>query len=289
MYTEVITKIGVAISSSKCTSSKQGFAEFAKRLFSPKGEVTGLPVHLLSGLKSSPEQLLELLRICRSRGYKDDSLNPCFLTLLNEPSLKKHRTLVTSIFSLPECVAGVPPLFKEGDAETNTINTKLNDISTDDLLSALQVAREYLFWKTVEGLKSQQQRNSARAIDVQNNHPLVFALHAQAEKFLPEEAYQKISDTGEVEYLDEPDDYYIHSQWMKGDYQYLASIPSIDTYKYYNKGHKVTKCKFDVFSTLVKLINGDCNIPLHYREVYTNQDLYDLTIDSITPIKKGKK
>jgi hypothetical protein len=47
LYTSTIESLGVSISHDKCTQSKDGYAEFAKRLFSPEGEVTGLPVHLL--------------------------------------------------------------------------------------------------------------------------------------------------------------------------------------------------------------------------------------------------
>jgi len=70
---------------------------------------------------------------------------------------------------------------------------------------------------------------------------------------------------------------------------HLCNIPSVDTYKFYNKGHKATKCRFDVAKLVLKLMNGDCNIPLTFRTKYTNQELYDLALESITPKRDQSK
>jgi len=64
---------------------------------------------------------------------------------------------------------------------------------------------------------------------------------------------------------------------------HLCNIPSVDTYKFYNKGHKATKCRFDVTRLVLKIMNGDCNIPLTFRTKFSNQELYDLALESITP------
>jgi len=95
------------LSRSKCTQSLQGYAEFAKRLFSPQGEITGLPVHLLEGIMRKPEQVLELVRICRERGYEDKYLGPCLASLLSN---HKDGKMIADMLTLPETVTGAPPL-----------------------------------------------------------------------------------------------------------------------------------------------------------------------------------
>lgn len=76
---------------------------------------------------------------------------------------------------------------------------------------------------------------------------------------------------------------------MEGEYQHLVNIPSVDTYKYYNRGHRITKCKFDVAKLCIAIANGDCNIPLTFRKMFTNQDLYDIALESITPKRNHQK
>jgi hypothetical protein len=105
LYIQTIKDLGVSISTSKCTQSEKGYAEFAKRLFSPEGEVTGLPVHLLNGLKSQPEQVLELVRICRSRGYEDNVLCPALESLLSKKLISEPK-MVADILCLPETITG---------------------------------------------------------------------------------------------------------------------------------------------------------------------------------------
>ena len=56
----------------------------------------------------------------------------------------------------------------------------------------------------------------------------------------------------------------------------MVNIPNVDTYRYYNKGHKATKCKFDVLHTLIKLSRGDNNIPLHKPVKLSNFELFEL-------------
>jgi hypothetical protein len=106
-YIDVMKRLGMSISLSKCTQSEQGSTEFAKRLFLNKVEVTGLPMTLLEEVLAKPEQFIELVRIARERGYSDVCITPGLSHLLT-----KHRNgkLVADLLSLPETVSGMRPI-----------------------------------------------------------------------------------------------------------------------------------------------------------------------------------
>lgn len=106
-YKEIMTKFGLSISTSKCTQSKDGLTEFAKRYFSPEGELTGIPVDILSEVKHKPEQFLELVRLMRSRGYCDKQLFSG-IKLLTEGW--KIQPLLLDLLSLPIEITGAHPL-----------------------------------------------------------------------------------------------------------------------------------------------------------------------------------
>jgi hypothetical protein len=185
MYIKTITDLGVSISTSKCTVSESGYAEFAKRLFTPEGEVTGLPVHLLNGLKSNPEQVLELVRICRSRGYEDSVLGPSLEVLLSKGYISAPK-MVADILSLPEILSGAPPLL-EGNVVTEAGDLKEYDESY--LTSILALARNHLFWKLTQKLSITGHPKNISAVEIHNNHPLVFALNERVDSYLPAEAF----------------------------------------------------------------------------------------------------
>jgi hypothetical protein len=271
LYIQTIQKLGVSISTSKCTVSELSYAEFAKRLFSPDGEVTGLPVHLLNGLKSNPEQVLELVRICRSRGYEDNVLGPALERLLSDGFISDHK-IVADILSLPEAMTGAPPLL---EGNTRPWISQLIEYGETYQLAVLAIARKHLFWKLTERLQVSSGPKHISPVEIDNHHPLVFALYERVDLYLPEEAY--CSETGEE------DEWYIYNRWMEGEYQHLCNIPSVDTYKYYNRGHKITKCNFDVAKLSLRIANGDCNIPLTFRKMYKDEDLYNIALESITP------
>jgi len=200
MYIKTITDLGVSISTSKCTVSESGYAEFAKRLFTPEGEVTGLPVHLLNGLKSNPEQVLELVRICRSRGYEDSVLGPSLEVLLSKGYISDPK-MVADILSLPEILSGAPPLL-EGNVCTGAGDLKEYDESY--LTSILTIARNHLFWKLTQKLSISGHPKNIRAVEIHNNHPLVFALNERVDSYLPAEAF--CDDTWEE------DEYWIYDR-----------------------------------------------------------------------------
>jgi hypothetical protein len=254
LYTDTIRKLGVSISLSKCTSSESGSTEFAKRLFRNSVEVTGLPVHLLESVREKPEQFLELVKIARERGYEDLFLGPCLDSLLSYCNCNKT---VVDMLSLPEKVLGMPPLY---GVTSGTWADKLSSLSEESLENNLVIARNYVFWRTAERLNKPSIPDKVNEVTLDTNHPLVYALSNKLMDYL-----------GNYE-----DEYSIYNSWLEGNYREMASVPSFDRYKYYNKGHFVTKCKFDVLNAQLALANGDCNIPLHKPWKPTNYDLVDI-------------
>lgn len=254
-YIDTINRLGVSVSLAKCTSSEDGNTEFAKRLFSLNGELTGLPVHLLSGVRNNPEQFLELVRICRERGYKDCFLGPSLVTLLSSHNKGK---MVIDMLSLPEHVLGMPPLL---EVRPGTWAHKC-ELLGEDLEDTLLIARNYVFWKTAGIGNNNTPTKEVKQVPVDVGHPLVYALGLKAMDYLEHDCGQ--------------DMYSIYHAWMKGDYREMANVPNIDTYRYYNKGHKATRCKYDVLHALLELSSGNCNIPLHKPTKLSNFELFDL-------------
>jgi hypothetical protein len=268
-YLSVIERLGVSISKSKCTQSNQGYAEFAKRLFRPDGECTGLPIHILSGINRYPEQVLELYRICISRGYDTSYLAPGFEALVNS---NKYKKILTDIFSLPKHITGIDPLW---DPKPDTWASQFACLNEGVQTRLLELSRESLLWDIINNIDSVAKSKPTRCDqDLSPTHPLIFSLSENIERYLPEEAYT--SDF-------EEDEYWIYDQWMKGEYIHLVNIPSVNTYRFYNRGHRVTKCNFDVFNKLLDISRGNMNIPLHQRTKRTNSELYDLALGRIDP------
>jgi hypothetical protein len=129
-----------------------------------------------------------------------------------------------------------------------------------DLKSRLAIARNYVFWTTTIGINKPDAPKKVCQVPVEPNHPLVFALSDQLMEYLPETE----------------DEYSIYNSWMNGEYREMANVPNIDTYRYYNKGHYATKCKYDVLRSLLELTRGNCNIPLHKPTKLSNFELFDL-------------
>jgi hypothetical protein len=268
LYLSVIKRLGVSISESKCTQSTQGYAEFAKRLFTPNGECTGLPIHILDGVNKYPEQVIELYRICISRGYNKSFLAPGFEALIRR---NKYSKVLADIFSLPKHVTGFDPLW---EPKTGTWAEHFVSLEEGKQLELLRISRESLLWDIINNIDSVAKSKPTSDLDLSPNHPLIFALSESIERYLPEEAYS--SDF-------EEDEFWIYDQWMKGEYIHLVNIPNVDTYRFYNRGHRVTKCNFDIFKRLLELSNGNENIPLHPRTRRTNDELYNIALGRIDP------
>lgn len=268
-YLEVIQGLGVSISTQKCTRSENSKAEFAKRLFTPDGEITGIPITLLKGVDRYPEQFLELYRICISRGYSSEYLTTGFSALISK---HKSAKMLADILSLPEHVTKLKPLWEPKPDTWASHFVGLDEVQQDKLV---KLSRESLFWSIVNNIDSVAKENRTSKYELKPTHPLIFALSNAIERYLPEEAYT--SDF-------EEDELYIYNKWMEGEYIHLVNIPSVNTYRYHNRGHRVTKCNFDVFTRLLQLCGGNANIPLHPRTIYTNQDLYDIALGRISPL-----
>jgi len=265
-YTQVIKDLGVSISLSKCTQSLQGYTEFAKRLFTPEGEITGLPVTLLMELKTKPEQFLELVRLCRERGYEDEYLRPQISSLLKH---HKRGALIADMLSLPERITGAPPLL---EVNTESPAAKICTASEEVQDMYLQDARNYVFWNIANKLELRPVvKSKVCQITVEELHPLVYGLSAQLEGYLFDEALLSSQ---------EEEGFSIYNQWMKGEYQHLVNIPSVDTYRYYNKGHKVTKCKYEVFKAMCALARGDTKIRLTKLNKLRDCDLFSMAFPS---------
>lgn len=256
-YLDTIQGLGVQISLPKCSQSNSGYTEFAKRLFTPSGEATGLPVHLLEDMRTKPEQVLELVRLCRERGYEDSFLRPFVAFLLKRLS---STSMIADILSLPEEILGAPPLFLATGNTYSSIHVAIHELSGESRIRMITIARDYVFWTTSIGIHKPDVPRKVCQVPVEPNHPLVFALSDQLMNYLPETE----------------DEFSIYNSWMKGEYRYMANVPNIDTYRYYNKGHYATKCKFDVLRAFLRLVSGDCNIPLHNPAKLSNFELFEL-------------
>jgi hypothetical protein len=255
LYTQTIEELGVSISPSKCTQSEVGNAEFAKRYFLNHVDVTGLPVHILEEIMNKPEQFLELVRLCIERGYEISFLGPSLDSLIRS---HKNEKQLADILSLPLSVTGQPPVL-EGrvGSHASLLREKEQEGSLEDLV---RIARDKVFWETVSKIDNPGVPKNVCQVPIEPNHPLVFALSEQLLDYL----------------LEDEDGFGLYNRWMSGEYREMANLPFLDTYRYYNKGHKATKCKFDVLNTLLKLSAGDCNIPLYKPNKLEDYDLYDL-------------
>jgi hypothetical protein len=262
LYIDTIKKLGVSISLSKCTQSENGNTEFAKRIFIQHVEVTGLPINLLEELYTKPEQFIELIRICRERGYKDEYLVPGVLSILK---YHKNGKLISDILSLPLSISGTPPLL---EANAGSWADIINNINSDYHNDMLLQCRNYIFWKEVDALNKAPIRipNQVEQVVLSETHPLVYAISNKLDNYLDLEG-------GE---------FAIYDEWMKGNYREMAKVPNVDTYRYKNKGHKVTKSKYEVLKAVLALAKNDHNIPLHYPTRISNYDLFIKGFPSIT-------
>jgi len=179
VYRKVMSLLGVSTSLSKCTSSKEGYAEFAKRLFSPKGEVTGLPITLLEEINTKPEQFLELLRICRERGYEDDFLSPGFDLIVSK---NKNSKILFDLLSLPEPILGIPPLL---EAKPESWSSKLMELSGETQSTLVSLARDYMFWRQIEEMNvPSNSKPKGRRVEVPEYHPILVSLSDKVMSYL---------------------------------------------------------------------------------------------------------
>jgi len=263
-YTNVISRLGVTLSSSKCTQSEQGYTEFAKRLFINQHEVTGYPVNILKDARTKPEQILQFVKMARERGYEDSFLRPTLVCFL---STHKQGKEISDMLSLPQQVTSTAPLLGVVDGSWASKLLALGDECLDDLVS---IARNYVFWTTAIGINKPNAPKKVCQVSIDKFHPLVFGVTGQLME------YQFKTDNSQ----NFDDDYSIYNSWMKGEYREMANVPNIDTYRYYNKGHYATKCKYDVLKALLAIANGDNKISLHKPTRLSNLKLFSLAFST---------
>jgi len=66
----------------------------------------------------------------------------------------------------------------------------------------------------------------------------------------------------------------IYEAWMRGEYRDMVHVPHIDNYRILNKGHFVTRCKYNILRKTIALAGGDCNINLIKFVPISNWDLF---------------
>jgi hypothetical protein len=255
LYLNTLSRLGVSVSLSKCTLSEQGYAEFAKRLFTPQGEITGLPVDLLVELNTKPEQFLELVRIMRERGYNDNEFKPCIELLI---SSNKSYKILADVLALPEVVSGIRPLL---DAKPNSYAELLIQLPEDTIKDLVSIARESEFIELVQELEKAQgyQYNDGSVKrKIPENHPILVSLSDKLMSYL----------------VDSENEFSIYESWMKGQYREMVHVPSIDNYRIRNKGHFVTRCKYNIFKKTLALAGGNCNISLNRFSAVSNYELF---------------
>lgn len=116
-----------------------------------------------------------------------------------------------------------------------------------------------MFWRQVEEMNvPSTSKPTGQRVEVPENHPILVALSDKVMSYL---------EHGE-------DEYSIYNEWMKGNYREMAHVPCIDKYRYFNKGHRVTRAKYDVLAITLALAGGNCNILLHQTSKLSNFDLF---------------
>jgi len=261
LYIQTIQRLGVSISIAKSTQSYSGNTEFAKRLFRNHEEITGIPVDILRGINKFPEQVLELVRIARERGYSDQFLEPSLASLLAN---HRYGKLIASMLSLPESVTGSPPLLKVVPGSTVDL---YNQLPEDLKTLFLRYARDKVFWERAGRIDNTPLPKKTRQLPVEEDHPLVAV----------------ISDKLMV-YLQEGDEYSIYNAWQEGNYRELVDVPNLDTYRYYNRNRHISKCRFDVLRNLLDLVNGNCNITLVPHKKLSNMELFQLAYKTVEAV-----
>jgi len=122
--------------------------------------------------------------------------------------------------------------------------------------------------------------------NIKPTHPIVFALNAKLEGYLdgihdsPDE--DVTTDVVVDDFNMDFNEYTIYDAWMRGEYRYLARMPSIDTYEYNTIAHKVTKCKYEVLKKTINLLRSDnANHFLNPTFKITDEDLYEIGFGSL--------
>jgi hypothetical protein len=182
-YMDVIKRLGVQISTAKCTRSRVASGEFAKRLYRRGTEVTGIPVNLLTNIVKQPENYIELVRVMRERGYEERDITRGVSNLL-PTSFKRERLIISDQLALSEKITGRAPVLA---ARVGSYVEKLNDLPQTEQSKYLQIARDKRFFLEANKISFVLETHNQNLLDrfsIQPNHPLVFAVSQKLEPFL---------------------------------------------------------------------------------------------------------
>jgi hypothetical protein len=270
-YMEVIQNLGVMISTAKCTRSNIGSGEFAKRLYRRGTEITGIPVNLLTNIVKQPENYIELVRVMRERGYNDKDIARGVSNLLSI-SFKKERSTISDQLALSERITGRTPLLA---ARVGSYVEKLNDLPFDEQSKYLQIARDKRFYLETNKISYVSETHGQKPVDrfsIHPNHPLVYAVNQKLEPFLGLDL--SCSDFDDINNLGS-DEFSIYNNWLKGNYRSLCRIPTIDSYKYRTRAHRITKAQYLVYQAMLELVDSKRTDDfLYYSRKVSDDSLY---------------
>jgi hypothetical protein len=265
VYKRNMEALGVSISLSKSTSSRNGYAEFAKRLFTPQGEITGIPGSILKEVRRQPEQLIELVRILRERGYEDHEILPGVQALT---ARWKNRRVISLVLSAPTVVSGCAPLWGLSPDDTHGENPWSEGVAPIE--TCLAYAREDLFWAEVDKIVEYAQKGAypvptrGQRVDIPEDHPMLAAVG------------DKLMST----YLADEDEFSVYHRWMTGEAYELAIVPNVDIYRYKNRGHKVTKAKYNIIRKTFLYFKEGLPMSRPERPAVSNFELFQLGFPS---------
>jgi len=262
LYCSVIDRIGVSINLGKCTQSEIGFAEFAKRIFSPLGELTGLPVDLLEGIKQKPEQFIELVRIMRNRGYSESEISTGVQTLLTNFHFRDRKTILF-VLSSPHELLGMPPLvLMEGD--TQIVQPPcLQGAEMSSLKQHIEQARREVFWEEVDKIV-QPPANTGSSVP-----------STEGQMHIPEN-HPALAGIGELlnsSYPLDTEEFSVYENWMSGKDYGLVQVPSINLYRYRNRSHKATRSRYEILKRTKAFADGIKEYRTQLPDKISNWDL----------------
>jgi hypothetical protein len=266
-YQQNLGNIGVSLSASKCTSSESGNAEFAKRLFTQEGEVTGIPVSILQHVRKQPEQVIELVRILREREYSDSAIRLGIENLFRawKGDYPTKRRIYLAL-SASHDISGSAPLLTEDDA----LLLQYYNIDWSDSLPELSETKTYvdelLFWREVSNVfddtvYSVSQSRKGKVQEFAHYNPV--NLHMEINVF------PKYFGQGGGEY-------YLYESWLEGKHREVLHLLGSDKYRTKSRGHKMTKCKFEFIQEMYRVSKEDLDtLPEIDKTVVTVRQVQD--------------
>lgn len=286
LYQASIKQLGVSVSATKCTSSENGYAEFAKRLFTPEGEVTGIPVTILQKVRSQPEQAIELVQILRGRGYLETEITVGIEKLLsNWTSHKDNIQKIVLALSAPVCADDAPRPLKFSEEWLSKYAPNVS-WSQDELPieEAFALAEDHIFWSEISALAERQRgRNITEAElpewerffdlhgpcalegfkthQVDNSEPSRYCKEKQLELPVihPINVYICKHIMPKMLWLNKEEQHTndaVYKQWLSGNLRDKIYVPKSEDYRCKTRGHKKTRCRFEIVQIASKLTQG---------------------------------